>query len=155
MSSKPILLYIFIFLFIPVYLLQNPPDNFFIEDNPYNNDIDSPTEDYHHIITMVAANKYIDHYKGIYYKPDLACYWSPNFNGQLSPVRNSIEIPNYYSLNNINETNLKELHHYGCTNQPLAVLVDYNRHAEDSLVVVRMRITNPGEEDITLSILKN
>jgi hypothetical protein len=58
-------------------------------------------------------------------------------------------IPNYLQLSNINDTNLKELHRYGCTSEyPLNIILDYRREADDSIVSVAMRLTNINEEEV-------
>ena len=126
-------------------------DNYIKEDSPYRDDIEeSTTEVYHHIITSEACYNYIDYYKGIFYKEKMPCYWHWDDNGQLVADRNYGIIEKYLELGNINSTNLKELHHYGCTQgeQPLNILVDYYRFASDSIIQIRIRFTNTQDEDV-------
>ena len=137
-----------ILLFNIVFSLKIPPDNFKKIDNPYRNDIDFETEKDHHIITAIAAKEYIDYYKGIFYKSFMYCNWSTSCG--LHPTTGSSikEYPNYNELLNINDTNLKKLHRYGCTGPyPLNIAFDYRKEAEDSRISVSMRLTNTDIEN--------
>ena len=51
-------------------------------------------------------------------------------------------------IQNINDTNLKEIHKYGCLYTPPNILIDYRRSAEDALVSITLRLTSLEEEDI-------
>ena len=139
---------IILLLFDNLLFLKIPPDNFKAIDNPYRNDIDFTTEKDHHIITAIASKEYIDYYKGIFYKGTVFCSWRSECG--LYPYKSNImPIPNYLQLSNINDTNLKELHRYGCTSEyPLNIILDYRREADDSIVSVAMRLTNINEEEV-------
>ena len=152
---------IFIFLLNIIYTLKTSPNDYKELDNPYENDITENTEAYHHIITSFAAKGYIDYYKGIYYKQYLCCSWGYTryLHYRCLNKKGSYEtIENYTLLNNINDTNLKELLHYGCTPQEeeghLNILFDYERYASDSIVSLQIRMTNLDPEDVefTLSV---
>ena len=125
--------------------LQNPPDNYTEVDNPFRNDIEFTTEKDHHIITAVSSYGYIDYYKGIYYKNKLSCHWKYNYG--YYPVYDNKDIPSYLELQNINDTNLKELHKYGCLFTPPNILIDYRRSADDALISITLRLTSLDEED--------
>ena len=132
--------------------LQNPPDVYQEADNPYRNDIEYTTEKDHHIITAVSSEGYVDYYKGIYYKPYLYCQWRYD-NGHYHPEEQIHEsIPKYLELQNINDTNLKQLHKIGCTAPQLNLLIDYRRHADDAIVSLTIRFTNTLEEDIPFQL---
>ena len=115
-----------IFLFIinicKIISLQNPPDNYTEVDNPFRDDIEYTTEKDHHIITAVSSNGYVDYYKGIYYKKKLCCHWKHNGYGFVPSYSENILIPNYLEIQNINDTNLKEMHKYGCLFTPPNIL---------------------------------
>ena len=140
--------YIFLFIFKVYYIisLQNPPDNFSEVDNPFRDDIEYTTEKDHHIITAMSSYGYIDYYKGIYYKKNLSCHWVYDYG--FKPKYDNKYIPTYLELQNINDTNLKELHKYGCLFTPPNILIDYRRSAEDALVSITLRLTSLEEEDI-------
>ena len=128
--------------------LQNPPDNYSEVDNPFRDDIEYTTEKDHHIITAVSSNGYVDYYKGIYYKKKLCCHWIHNGNGFVPSYAENVLIPKYLEIQNINDTNLKEMHKYGCLYKPPNILIDYRRSAEDALVSITLRLTSLEEKDI-------
>ena len=133
-----------------IHSIKIRPDEYIDEDNPYRNDIEFSTENYHHIITSMATKDYIDYYKGIYYKPELTCYWHFDNYGRVIPGGKKETINNYLELRNINDTNLKELQHHACKSdaEHLNILVDYYRFANDSVIQIRVRLTNTNEDDI-------
>ena len=129
--------------------LQNPPDRYMDVDNPFRDDIEVATEKDHHIITAVTArwNGYVDYYKGIYYKKYLYCHWKNHGYG-FYPVNDStVRIPGYLKLQNINDTNLKDLQSHGCAYSSLNILLDYRRSVSEALVSLTIRLTNTFEED--------
>ena len=140
-------------LFLNVFSIKISPNEYKELDNPFEDDIYESTEAYHHVITSFSANGYIDYYKGIYYKKYLCCSWGFTYYGHYKCINNfNYEtIENYTQISNINDTNLKELLHYGCTageEEFLSILFDYQRNANDSLVSVQIRMTNIDEEPI-------
>ena len=148
-------LFIYIIYFSNILTIKISPNEYKQLDNPYeddlyaNPDIDDSLkadEAYHHIITSVAAVGYIDYYKGIYYKKDLCCSWGFNGHGYYTCKNNKYEtLDNYTLLDNINDTNLKELLHYGCTaleEESINILINYRRHSSDSILSIQMRLTN-------------
>ena len=145
-------MYIFLLIFniYAIISLRNPPDQYMVEDNPYRDDIVYSTEKDHHIITAVTAVKdgYIDYYKGIYYRPYLYCHWRNGGYGFYPVDGHNVAIPNYMELQNINETNLKQLHSYGCAYAHLNILFDYRKYSDDSIVSITFRLTNTLEEDV-------
>ena len=128
-------------------------------DNPYEDDIPSSIEAYHHIITSFSAAGYIDYYKGIYYKRYLCCSWGYTYYGHYR-CRHSLGsyqiIENYTQLYNFNETNLKELLHYGCTPMEeegqMNILFDYQRYTNDSIVSLQIRMTNINLEPLEFNL---
>ena len=144
---------IFLIIICKILSLQNPPDRYMELDNPYRNDIEYTTEKDHHIITAVSSKGYIDYYKGIYFKPQLYCAWRYDYGNYhpVSPQKHEL-IPNYLELQNINDTNLKRLHQYGCTAEQLNILIDYRRHSNDSIVSLTIRFTNVLPDDITFQL---
>ena len=138
-----------ILLYNIVFSLKIPPDEFKVLDNPYRNDIDFTTEKDHHIITAIAAKEYIDYYKGIFYKDFMYCNWSTYCGLHPTTGPNDIKTyPDYNEILNINDTNLKKLHKYGCTgSNPLNIAFDYRRESEDSRISVAMRLTNLDPEN--------
>ena len=60
---------------IQVFSVNVHSDDYKLLDNPYENDIESSTAEYHNILTSVAAISYTDYYKGIVYKNSLCCYY--------------------------------------------------------------------------------
>ena len=134
--------------FFTIFSLRNPPDKFMELDNPYRNDIEFTTEKDHHIITAVSSYGYIDYYKGIYFKDQLQCSWYYYYGDLRVYSRKIEEISNYKELRNINETNLKELLHWGCTYPVINIAVGYRRSSPDSVVSVTLRLTNTNEDDV-------
>ena len=141
--------FLFILNISNIISLQNPPDRFFDVDNPFRDDIEFTTEKDHHIITAVTAhwNGYIDYYKGVYYKQYLYCHWRNHGYGFYGVNDSTVEIPTYLELQNINDTNLKELQSHGCAYKTLNILLDYRRSADDAVVSLAIRLTNTEEED--------
>ena len=139
--------FLFLFNVYNIFSLKNPPEQFKELDNPYRDDLQYTTEKHHHIITAVSSKGYIDYYKGIYYKKHLYCHWRKDSYG-LYPVEANEPIPNYLNLGNINDTNLKELHKYGCTYKNLNILVHYRRSDDNTLISLSLRLTNIMEEEI-------
>ena len=126
---------LFIFInFCEILSLKIPPDNFKELDNPYRNDIEITTEKDHHIITAVSPKGYVDYYKGIYYKNFLFCRWQVNYGLHfINDSKTITKIDNYLDLQNIEDTNLKELLSYGCdSDYPLNVVLDYRRDSEEN-----------------------
>ena len=150
--------FLLVFLFSLVCSIKISPNEYKPLDNPYEDDIAESTEAYHHIITAISAVGYIDYYKGIYYKKYLCCSWGFNQYGKYTCKNNFkyVEIGNYTNLTNINETNHKELLHYGCINTDEKayqnILFDYRRHSNDSLLLVQIRMTNNDTEPIDFTI---
>ena len=150
--------FLLVFLFSLVCSIKISPNEYKPLDNPYEDDIVESTEAYHHIITAISAVGYIDYYKGIYYKKYLCCSWGFNQYGKYTCKNNFkyVEIGNYTNLTNINETNHKELLHYGCINTDEKayqnILFDYRRHSNDSLLLVQIRMTNNDTEPIDFTI---
>ena len=148
-----------------VYTIKVSPNDYKPLDNPYEDDIAESTEAYHHIITSISSAGYIDYYKGIYYKKYLCCSWGYPYSGidyYCIHKFSYTTIENYTLLSNINDTNLKELLHYGCvpgtTNEggidQQNLLFDYKRYSNDSIVSVQIRMTNLDMEplDFQLSV---
>ncbi len=128
------------------------PDDFQPEDAPFRDDIEYPTEKYHHIIDAQTVrfnrtNKgYIDWYNGIYYRNDMYCYWEKDDWGWRGYSK-VLTLSNYTGLFNINATNLRELHHYGCHERdPVNLLFDNKREADDAAINLTIRITNMNIE---------
>ena len=151
------------FLFIFLYLIFKQfnkilsvkvhPDDYKLIDNPYENDIESSSESYNYIITSVATFEYIDFYKGIHYKNNLCCcYYS------YSCYSTSRYFNDYLSLSNINDTNLKELHRRGCVGcvtengANINIIFDYRRYSSDSLIAIKMRLTNIYNESMEIGV---
>ena len=129
--------------------LLNPPDRYMDVDNPFRDDIEFTTEKDHHIITAVTAhwNGYVDYYKGIYYKKYLYCHWRNHGYGFYGVNDSTVAIPNHLQLNNINDTNLKELQSHGCSYSTNNILLDYRRSVSEALVSLTIRLTNTFEQD--------
>ena len=152
--------FIFIIIYfdiIPILSIKIFPDEYKALDNPYDNDIESSTEDYHYIISSFAAREYIDYYKGIYYKPELCCYWNYYYENSYLYCfkRSSTILDNYTSLNNINDTNLKEMHHYACVpekGKQVNILFNYRKSLDDIILSIQMRFTNIYEEPFDLRL---
>ena len=148
----------FLILLINVAIaIKISPNDFKMFDNPYEDDIAESTEAYHHIITAVSSVGYIDYYKGIYYKNHLCCQWGFNsYSRYICKHRYTYQIiENYTQLSNINDTNLKELLHYGCTPEEegqQSILFDYKRFANDSIVSVQIRMTNLDQEPLDFEV---
>ena len=127
------------------------PDDYKLIDNPYENDIESDTEEYHYVLTAVSAKGYTDLYKGIVYKNYLCCYDDSSYYGcRSSPAT----LNNYTNLTNINDTNFKELHHYACITgkgKAVNIFFNYPRNTPDSVISVRMRLTNIYDEPFDLN----
>ena len=150
---------ILILLFDIIFSLRTSFNDYKPLDNPYEDDISSSTEAYHHIITSFSAAGYIDYYKGIYYKKYLCCSWGYTDYGHyrcLHTIGSYQTIENYTQLNNINETNLKELLHYGCSpveeEGHLNILFDYQRYTNDSIVSIQIRMTNTDPEPVEFNL---
>jgi len=142
---------LFIFInFCDILSLKIPPDNYKELDNPYRNDIEFATEKDHHIITAVSTKGYVDYYKGIYYKNFLFCRWKVNYGLHFVNDSKAItKIDNYLDLQNIEDTNLKELLSYGCdSDYPLNVVLDYRRDSEESIITASFRLTNILEKEV-------
>ena len=127
-------------------------DDYKLIDNPYENDIESATEDYHYILTAAAARDYVDYYKGIIYKGGFCC-----FHDQVRSYKycrsGSSTLYNYTELNNINQTNFKELLHYACTpgkGRGANFIFSYSRSTNDSVISVRIRLTNIYQEPLEI-----
>ena len=147
--------FILFFSFITqIISLKVPPDNYKWFDNPYENDIDNPEEEYHHILTAVTNYEYFDYYKGIVYKSGLCCYYERNYyyycrNGD--PIR----FDNFISLKNINDTNLKELHHYACRpnkGKYAEIVFTYPKQLDNSVLSLTTRFTNIYQEPFELQV---
>ena len=127
------------------------PDDYKLIDNPYENDIESDTEEYHYVLTAVSARGYTDLYKGIVYKNYLCCYDDSSYYGCRS---SKATLNNYTNLTNINDTNFKELHHYACITgkgKAVNIFFNYPRNTPDSVISVRMRLTNIYDEPFDLN----
>ena len=101
-------------LFNQIYLERIHPDDYKWFDNPYENDIESQTEDYNNIIEAVARQDYDDYYKGVYYKGGLCCYRTRQYGTFYSCYSREKILTDYTKLTNINDTNLQKLHYRGC-----------------------------------------
>ena len=126
------------------------PDDYKWVDNPYENDLESTTEDYHYILSATASKEYTDYYKGIHYRGGLCCFRSSRYYSPYScKYSNQQLLSNFTELSNINETNLKELHHYGCvpfkTNEA-NIFFTYTRNTPDALISIQIRLTNIYQE---------
>ena len=148
----------FIFLFLTLinqtFCVKVFPDDYKWIDNPYENDIESDTEDYHYVLTAVSAKGYTDNYKGIVYRSRFCCYYDTYYSNCRS---SSTVLNNYTNISNINETNLKELHHYACISgkgKDVNIYFSYSRATPDSVITVRMRLTNIYEEPFELEFGK-
>ena len=148
-----ILIYSYIIKVIPIKV---HPDDYKLTDNPYENDIESSTAEYHNVITAVAARAYTDYYKGIVYINQLCCYYDSSYSSYSCYHGGSTTYTtyqNYTKLTNINETNLKELHHYACVpSKGKGANIRFNtyRLTDDALVTVQMRLTNIYNEPFDL-----
>ena len=147
----------FILLYNIIHSIKISPNEYKEIDNPYADDISDSTEQYHHIISAFSSAGYIDYYKGIYYKKYLCCNWGWDQNGYLR-CKHSFSyntLVNYTLLSNINDTNLKELHHYGCsvTGEDIQqnILFDYEMNSNESVVSVQIRMTNMDPEPLEFS----
>ena len=151
---------VLLLLFLIFYLINAikiSPNEYKEADNPYEDDIYESNEAYHHIITSVSARGYIDYYKGIYYKNYLCCRWGWSSYGYYDCKDFNYEtIENYTLLSNINDTNLKELLHYGCSPQgeniQQNILFDYKRFSNDSIVSLQVRMTSLESEPLNFSV---
>ena len=94
---------LFFYLFNQIYLERVHPDNYKWFDNPYENDIESQTEDYNNIIEAVAVQEYDDYYKGVYYKNGLCCYRTNHNSNFYSCSSNYKTLTNLNRLCQINE----------------------------------------------------
>ena len=129
------------------------PDDYKLIDNPYENDIESDTEEYHYVLTAVSTKGYTDLYKGIVYRSRLCCYYQSSYCYSSSATLN-----NYTNLTNINDTNFKELHHYACIpgkGRGANIFFSYPRNTPDSVISVRMRLTNIYDEPFDLNFGAN
>ena len=129
------------------------PDDYKLIDNPYENDIESDTEEYHYVLTAVSTRGYTDLYKGIVYRSRLCCYYQSSYCYSSSATLN-----NYTNLTNINDTNFKELHHYACIpgkGRGANIFFNYPRNTPDSVISVRMRLTNIYDEPFDLNFGAN
>ena len=141
---------IFIFLLNIIYTLKTSPNDYKELDNPYENDIESQTEDYNNIIEAVAVQEYDDYYKGVYYKNGLCCYRTNHNSNFYSCSSNYKTLTDYAKLTNINDTNLKKLHYNGCksSRDEINILFYYKRNIPDALVTVKIRLTNEYQEPL-------
>ena len=141
---------LFFSLFNQIYLERVHPDNYKWFDNPYENDIESQTEDYNNIIEAVAVQEYDDYYKGVYYKNGLCCYRTNHNSNFYSCSSNYKTLTDYAKLTNINDTNLKKLHYNGCksSRDEINILFYYKRNIPDALVTVKIRLTNEYQEPL-------
>ncbi len=135
------------------------PDEYKIGDNLFKDDIEFSSEKYHHIIDAESVRGcrndegYIDWYKGIWYKPKMWCHWEKDSNGWHGYSKTKT-ISGYKELDNANMTNLVELQHYGCKfDEPINIMYDARRQAEDTTMVITMRVTNTAaEEELTFNL---
>ena len=132
------------------------PDDYKIFDNPYENDIESQTEDYNNVIEAYAVDEYDDNYKGIYYKSGLCCYRNYyHYGSYYNCHSNTYTMSNYTKLSNINDTNLQRLHYKGCYapyRNEINIFFYYKKEISDSLVSVKMRLTNMHQEPLEFKL---
>ena len=136
---------------------QVHPDEYKWIDSPYENDIESLTEDYNHIISSRAINDYYDEYKGIVYRGGMCCYFNTQYTSSSCYRRVTMTLNNYTNLSNINDTNHKELLHYGCyanKADELNIAFNYKKNSNDALISVKMRLTNFYDEPFEFQIGK-
>ena len=148
----------FFLLYSIIHSIKISPNDYKEIDNPYEDDIIYSREKFHHIISSFSSAGYIDFYKGIYYKKYLCCNWGWTQYGYLT-CKNSFKyhtIENYTLLNNINDTNLKELLHYGCSpteeDSQQNILFDYERFTNESVVSIQIRMTNIDPEPLEFTL---
>ena len=132
------------------------PDDYKLFDNPYENDIESQTEDYNNVIEAYAVDEYDDNYKGIYYKSGLCCYRNYyHYGSYYNCHSNTYTMSNYTKLSNINDTNLQRLHYKGCYapyRNEINIFFYYKKEISDSLVSVKMRLTNMHQEPLEFKL---